>query len=130
MLPPVRIWSRKEMLKRVARFADLKGFSDGLQDSALPECQKTTFAVIGFQMPAEAGVGGIILGRIRSRLALPTPLEDLKLDLGKRTSRLQLVCARSSLTIPRVRAVADVLAAELLASQKAVRPRPAPARTR
>ena len=79
---------------------------------------------------AEAGVGGIILGRIRSRLALPTPLEDLKLDLGKRTSRLQLVCARSSLTIPRVRAVADVLAAELLASQKAVRPRPAPARTR
>ncbi|MGH8703310.1 MAG: hypothetical protein ACREVR_19330, partial [Burkholderiales bacterium] len=59
MLPPVRVWSREEMLKRVARFADLKGFSDGLQDSALPECQKTTFAVIGFQMPAEAGVGAV-----------------------------------------------------------------------
>jgi len=59
MLPPVRVWSREEMMKRVARFADLKGFSDGLQDSALPECQKTTFAVIGFQMSAEAGVGGV-----------------------------------------------------------------------
>jgi mannose-6-phosphate isomerase-like protein (cupin superfamily) len=47
------------MLKRVARFSDLKGCSDGLQDSALPECQKTTFAVIGFQMPAKAGVGGV-----------------------------------------------------------------------
>jgi mannose-6-phosphate isomerase-like protein (cupin superfamily) len=59
MLPPVRVWSREEMMKRVARFADLKGFSDGLQDSALPECRKTTFAVIGFQMPAEAGVGAV-----------------------------------------------------------------------
>jgi mannose-6-phosphate isomerase-like protein (cupin superfamily) len=59
MLPPVRVWSREEMLKRVARFAELKGFKDGLQDSALPECEKTTFAVIGFQIPAEAGVGAV-----------------------------------------------------------------------
>lgn len=57
MIPPVRKWSREEMLKRVARFADLKGFSDGLQDSALPECHKTTFNVIGFQTPENAGDG-------------------------------------------------------------------------
>jgi hypothetical protein len=55
MLPPVRVRSREEMLRRVARFAELEGFSDGLQDSALPERQKTAFAVIGFRMPAEAG---------------------------------------------------------------------------
>jgi len=59
MLPPVRVWSRDEMMKRVARFEDLKGFSDGLQDSALPECQKTVFNVIGFQTPENAGVGGV-----------------------------------------------------------------------
>jgi quercetin dioxygenase-like cupin family protein len=59
MLPPVRVWSREEMMKRVARFKDLKGFSDGLQDSALPECQKTVFNVIGFQTPEDAGVGGV-----------------------------------------------------------------------
>jgi mannose-6-phosphate isomerase-like protein (cupin superfamily) len=59
MLPPVRIWSREEMMRRVARFEDLKGFSDGLQDSTLPECRKTTFAVIGFQMPEQAGVGAV-----------------------------------------------------------------------
>jgi DNA-binding transcriptional LysR family regulator len=68
---------------------------------------------------AEAGVGAIILGRIRSRLALPSPLVELKLDLGSRSARLQLVCARSSLAIPRVRAVAELLATELNASQAA-----------
>lgn len=58
-LPPVLAWSREEMSKRVARFADLKGFSTGLQDSHLPECQKTTFNVIGFQTPEDAGAGGV-----------------------------------------------------------------------
>ena len=59
MLPPVRVWTREEMLERVARFADLKGFADGLQDSALPECQKTVYNVLGFQTPREAGMGGV-----------------------------------------------------------------------
>jgi hypothetical protein len=48
---PLRVWSRTEMLKRVARFADLKGFSDGLQDSALPECEKTVLFVVGGNQP-------------------------------------------------------------------------------
>jgi mannose-6-phosphate isomerase-like protein (cupin superfamily) len=59
MLPPVKVWSREEMMKRVARFKDLKGFSDGLQDSLLPECRKTVFNVIGFQTPEDAGQGGV-----------------------------------------------------------------------
>jgi len=59
MLPPVKVWSRDEMMKRVARFKDLKGFSDGLQDSMLPECRKTVFNVIGFQTPEDAGQGGV-----------------------------------------------------------------------
>ena len=62
---------------------------------------------------AEAGVGAIVLGRFRSKRALPTPLVEMKLDFGKLQSSLHLVCARSSLSIPRVRAVADLLAAEL-----------------
>jgi DNA-binding transcriptional LysR family regulator len=68
---------------------------------------------------AEAGVGAIILGRIRSPGALPTRLGELKLDFGKMTSSLHLVCARSSLTIPRVRAVADLLARELQVAARA-----------
>jgi len=47
----VRNWSRKEMLKRVARFRDLKGSDGGLPDSPLPECERTLYAVIGFQPP-------------------------------------------------------------------------------
>jgi DNA-binding transcriptional LysR family regulator len=62
---------------------------------------------------AEAGVGGILLGRIRSPRALPTRLVPMKIDLGKVTAALHLVCARSSLTIPRVKAVAELLAREL-----------------
>jgi DNA-binding transcriptional LysR family regulator len=72
---------------------------------------------------AEAGVGAIVLGRHRGRLSLPSPLVELKLDLGKLVSSLQLVCAKSSLSIPRVRAVADLLALEMDALK-----RPAPAR--
>ena len=61
---------------------------------------------------AEAGVGAILLGQFRSRRALPTTLVSLKLET-KTTSSLHLVCARSSLSIPRVKAVADLLAKEL-----------------
>lgn len=62
---------------------------------------------------AEAGVGAVILGKLRSPRALPTRLVPMKIDLGKVTSTLHLICARSSLTIPRVKAVADLLAVEL-----------------
>ncbi|HEX4446060.1 MAG TPA: LysR family transcriptional regulator [Polyangiaceae bacterium] len=64
---------------------------------------------------AEAGVGAILFGRFRSRFAMPTPLVELALSFGKLTSTLHLVSARSSLTIARVKAVADLLARELMA---------------
>jgi hypothetical protein len=72
---------------------------------------------------AEAGVGAIVLGRFRSRLAPPTPLVEMKLNLGKLTSSLHLVCAPSSLFIPRVRAVGELLARELMAPRATNAPR-------
>jgi DNA-binding transcriptional LysR family regulator len=62
---------------------------------------------------AEAGVGAIVLGRFRGRFSLPTPLVEVRLSFDKLTSSLHLVCARSSLSIPRVKAVADVIAREI-----------------
>ena len=43
--------SRKEMLKRVARFKQLKGSDGGLPDSKMPGCERTLYNVIGFQPP-------------------------------------------------------------------------------
>ncbi len=47
----VRALSRGEMMKRVARFRELKGSDGGLPDSPLPECKRKLYAVIGFQPP-------------------------------------------------------------------------------
>jgi mannose-6-phosphate isomerase-like protein (cupin superfamily) len=49
----IRAWTREEMMKRVARFNDLRGSDGGLPDSAVPECRRTLYNVIGFQPPAE-----------------------------------------------------------------------------
>lgn len=51
----LREWSRDEMLKRVARFKDLRGSDGGLPDSPLPECHRTLYNVIGFQPPKDRG---------------------------------------------------------------------------
>jgi DNA-binding transcriptional LysR family regulator len=67
---------------------------------------------------AEAGMGGILLGRFRSRFTLPTPLVEMRLSFGNVTSSLHLVAARGALSIPRVKAVADVIAAELAAPRR------------
>jgi hypothetical protein len=47
----IRTWSKPEMMKRVARFRQLKGSDGGLPDSPLPECRRTLYAVIGFNPP-------------------------------------------------------------------------------
>src|SRR5687768_10639298 len=47
----IRTVGREEMLKRVARFNELKGSDGGLPDSPLPECRRKLYAVIGFQPP-------------------------------------------------------------------------------
>lgn len=62
---------------------------------------------------AEAGIGAVLLDRLGRHFALASPLVKLPVALGNLASSVQLVCARSSLAIPRVKAVADVLALEL-----------------
>lgn len=62
---------------------------------------------------AEAGVGAIIQSPLRYHHALPTTLVELELDLGPLRSELHLVASRAALDIPRVRAVADLMAREL-----------------
>lgn len=69
---------------------------------------------------AEAGVGAIFLGCTRHRFSDESALVPLGLDLGPHaTSALHLVCAKSALGIPRVRAVAELLAEELTWAQQA-----------
>src|SRR4030088_476130 len=62
--------TRDEMLKRVARFKDLKGSDGGLPDSNMPGCERMLFNVIGFQPPK--GEGGAVtspVGDDAARLA-------------------------------------------------------------
>lgn len=49
--------TRAEMLKRVARFSDLKGFDGGLPDSYMPSAKRVLYNVIGFQPPADENDG-------------------------------------------------------------------------
>jgi DNA-binding transcriptional LysR family regulator len=66
---------------------------------------------------AEAGAGAIFLGNLRHRFARTTSLVPLGLDLGPHaSSSLHLVSTRSALELPRVRAVAELLSAELRAA--------------
>jgi hypothetical protein len=68
-LPRIAL-SRAEMMKRVARFKDLKGFDGGLPDSKMPGCERTLYNVIGFQPPK--GKGGAVtspVGDDAARLA-------------------------------------------------------------
>jgi mannose-6-phosphate isomerase-like protein (cupin superfamily) len=67
---PRRGVSRTDMLKRVARFSELKGFDGGLPDSRMPGCERTLYNVIGFQPPqGEDGAVTSPVGSDASRLA-------------------------------------------------------------
>ena len=59
--------SREEMMKRIARFKDLKGFDGGLPDSKMPGCERTLFNVIGFQPPK--GSGGAVTSPVGDHAA-------------------------------------------------------------
>ncbi len=62
----------------------------------------------------EAGLGAMFAGRVRHRFSLPSSIVPLDIDLGPhQTSAIHLVCAKSALAVPRVRAVADLIVAEL-----------------
>jgi DNA-binding transcriptional LysR family regulator len=62
---------------------------------------------------AELGLGAIFLGKVEHRFSAPTNLVELNLALGKLERTMHLLCAKSALDIPRVRAVADLLAREI-----------------
>jgi mannose-6-phosphate isomerase-like protein (cupin superfamily) len=49
-LPRIEV-TREQMLKRVARFSDLKGSDGGFPDSYHPDYMRTLYSVIGFQDP-------------------------------------------------------------------------------
>ena len=67
---PRRAVSRKEMMKRVARFSKLKGFDGGLPDSKMPGCERILYNVIGFQPPrVERGGKQSPLGTRAARMA-------------------------------------------------------------
>ena len=59
--------SREEMLKRVARFKDLKGFDGGLPDSYMPDSMRILYNVIGFQPPP--GEQGAITSPVGAKAA-------------------------------------------------------------
>jgi len=73
---------------------------------------------------AEVGLGAIFLGRARHRFSSETPLVELDLDVGPLRRTVYLVCARSALAIPRVKAVAELLAEELRSAVAPKRKRP------
>jgi DNA-binding transcriptional LysR family regulator len=65
----------------------------------------------------EAGLGAMIAARVRHRFSMPSTIVPLETDLGPyATSTLSLVCAKSALAVPRVRVVADLIAAEFARS--------------
>jgi len=66
---------------------------------------------------AHRGLGAIFLGRVRHRFQEEQLLQELTLDLPPLARSLHLVCARSALGVPRIRAVADLLAKELAAAR-------------
>ena len=60
MLPEPRVWTREEMMKRVALFDQLRGARTGLPNSHLPECDRELINVIGFQAPENDGEESVV----------------------------------------------------------------------
>ena len=68
-LPRITL-SRAEMMKRIARFKDLKGSDGGLPDSRMPGCERTLYNVIGFQPPENIGANATSpVGDLAARIA-------------------------------------------------------------
>jgi DNA-binding transcriptional LysR family regulator len=63
---------------------------------------------------AEAGLGAMVMGRIRHRFSRESTLVPLDMSLGAfQYDELHLVCAKSALDIPRIRLVAQLLEEEM-----------------
>jgi DNA-binding transcriptional LysR family regulator len=68
---------------------------------------------------AEAGVGAIFMQKVRHRFNRESQLVPLGLELGQYgKSTVHVVCAKSALGVARIRAVAELVKAELLYAEK------------
>jgi len=68
---------------------------------------------------AEAGVGAIFMQKVRHRFNRESDLVPLGLDLGPHAkSTFHVVCAKSALGVARIRAIAELLAKELMYAEK------------
>lgn len=81
-LPVIKL-SRDQMMKRVARFKDLKGNDGGLPDSNIPGSQRTLYNVIGFQPPDGEGEVHSPVGADAARLAAIPISEGFNLGYGR-----------------------------------------------
>ena len=70
------------------------------------------------QRAAELGVGALVLTELRTRFDPPPVLTKLALDFRGMTGTIQIACARSSLAVPRIAAVAELLVADLASRPK------------
>jgi len=68
---------------------------------------------------AEAGVGAIFMQKVRHRFNRESHLVPLGLELGPHAkSSFHVVCAKSALGVARIRAIAELVAAELVYAEK------------
>ena len=81
--------------------------------------QSRVFSVGNGVLWAEAGVGAIFMQKVRHRFNRESQLVPLGLELGQHgKSTVHVVCAKSALGVARIRAVAELLKAELLYAEK------------
>jgi len=52
---PLRPFTREEILERTAFYAELKSFSTGFSDAAVPNTHRVMSNVMGYQLPPEGG---------------------------------------------------------------------------
>jgi DNA-binding transcriptional LysR family regulator len=62
---------------------------------------------------AMAGLGVIFLGDVQHRFSDSCGLVEVPIQLPRRKGSLHLVCAKSAVTVPKIRAVAEAIAQEL-----------------
>lgn len=124
---PIRVYvaaAYRSRLRRGAGVADLDWIAWTPELAALPPNPQLAALIPGFrpafaaddylvQLAAcAAGVGAMALGPVLPVTVPPEGLLPLDLDLG-RESVIHVLSSRGALAIPRVRAVADLLTAEL-----------------
>ncbi|MBS2021427.1 MAG: LysR family transcriptional regulator [Deltaproteobacteria bacterium] len=118
-------------LPKRPKFTDLPWIAWAPPYTALPPNPQLEEAIPGFVpmfssdnflvnfAAARAGVGAVVLPKLRHRHSPPHGLVPLKIDLGPfARGTAYLVCAKSALDIPRVRQVAQLLMAELSAVER------------